>query len=92
MVQLGDLWLKHSRQKTKRAGHGFSHYYWRHSRVQVEEAERGRKKRKKTGPGVKEVSELPDPNPRVSYRYRDVCDGVTLFCEGITFDRKVVER
>ncbi len=47
---------------------------------------------KRTGPGVKEVSELPDPNPRVSYRYRDVCDGVTLFCEGITFDRKVVER
>ncbi len=31
------------------------------------------------------------PSP-ASLGYRDVCDGVTLFCEGITFDRKVVER
>ncbi len=28
----------------------------------------------------------------VRVRYRDVCDRVTLFCGGITFDGKVVER
>ncbi len=44
---------------------------------------------KRPGPGVKEVSELPEPRVRyrdvcdgvrVRVRYRDVCDGVTLFC------------
>ncbi len=28
----------------------------------------------------------------VQANLRFVCDGVTLFCEGITFDRKVIER
>ncbi len=47
---------------------------------------------KRTGPGVKEVSEVSERWARVRARYRDVCDRVTLFGEGITFDRKVVER